>query len=217
MKKIFFTPPLNSSLLQIISIAVLLHFTPPALAGDTPEEISQRISVGDPIAGKEKSTLCQGCHGEFGISTLPDVPNLAGQWSAYIMRQLRDFWSGSRSDPIMTDMANTVSSMEDAFDISAYYASQNLMTGQASQNEDGKRLYIIYRCISCNGEEGKGRPMNNPMFPIIGGQHKEYTIKQLDDFKWGRRESDMSGTMPSLAKRMSVGEMEAIAEYLSGL
>ncbi|NOU01519.1 MAG: c-type cytochrome [Gallionella sp.] len=217
MKKTLFTPHLSKSLLLTVSITALLNISPDAFAGDAPEEISQRISVGDPVAGKEKSTLCQGCHGELGISTLPDVPNLAGQWSAYIMRQLRDFWAGSRVDPIMTDMANTVSSMEDAFDISAYYASLNQMTGQANPNEEGKRLYIIYRCISCHGEEGKGRPMNNPMFPIIGGQHKEYLIKQLDDFRWGRRESDMSGTMPTLAQRMSADEIEAVAEYLSGL
>ena len=185
-------------------------------AGDDPIEISQRISNGDPVAGKEKSTLCQGCHGENGISIMPNIPSLAGQWGAYIMRELRDFWSGSRTDPIMTDMAGTVTSMVDAFDISAYFASQPQMPFQptTNDNEEGKRLYIIYRCISCHGEEGRGRPQNNPIFPIIGGQHKEYLIKQLDDFRTGLRDTDMSGTMPILAKRLSAAETDAIADYL---
>lgn len=212
----FLAKPHSQSFFLTLSLIALLNISH-AFAGDSQFEIAQRISNGDPIAGKEKSTLCQGCHGELGISPTSNVPNLAGQWSAYIMRQLRDFWAGSRSDQLMTDMAGTVTNTSDAFDISAYFASQNLMTGTPHKNEIGERLYVIYRCISCHGEEGKGRPQNNAMFPIIGGQQKEYLIKQLDDFREGRRESDMSGTMPSLAKRMSAAETEAVADYLSGL
>lgn len=48
----------------LISVLVLANTSH---AGDDPIEISQRISNGDPVAGKEKSTLCQGCHGENGI------------------------------------------------------------------------------------------------------------------------------------------------------
>lgn len=201
---------------SVIFVIAILLCTSASFAGDDPVEVSQRISNGDPIAGKEKSALCQGCHGETGMSIMPNIPNLAGQWTAYIMRELRDFWAGSRSDPIMTDMAATVTSMQDAFDISAYFASQPHMFHDPIpvDNEEGKRLYIIYQCISCHGEEGQGRPLNNAIFPIIGGQHKEYLIKQLDDFRTGLRDTDMSGTMPILAKRMSAAETEAIAEYL---
>lgn len=200
-----------------MTVIAMLFTASTAFAGNSPLEISERISNGDPVAGKEKSMLCQGCHGETGISIMPNIPNLAGQWGAYIMRQLRDFGSGSRTDPIMTDMAATVTTIEDAFDISAYFASQNQMLNTPNPNEDGKRLYIIYRCISCHGEDGQGRPQNNPMFPVIGGQHKEYLIKQLDDFRTGLRDTDMSGTMPLLAKRMSAAETEAIADYLDGI
>jgi cytochrome c553 len=206
------------ALKQFLITIPILFFSFQVFAGDTPLEISQRITNGDPIAGKEKSTLCQGCHGELGISILPEVPNLAGQWGAYIMRQLRDFGAGSRSNAIMTDMAGTVTNMEDAFDIAAYFASQNQMaTDTPYANEAGKRLYIIYRCISCHGEDGKGRPQNNAMFPIIGGQKKEYLLKQLDEFRTGLRDTDMSGTMPSLTQRISAEEIDAITDYLSGL
>jgi cytochrome c553 len=196
----------------------ILFFSFQVFASDTALEISQRFTRGDPIAGREKSTLCQGCHGEFGISILPEVPNLAGQWGEYIMRQLRDFGAGSRSNAIMTDMAGTVTNIDDAFDIAAYFASQNQMSADTPYaNEAGKRLYIIYRCISCHGEDGKGRPQNNAMFPIIGGQKKEYLLKQLDEFRTGLRDTDMSGTMPSLTQRISAEEIDAITDYLSGL
>ena len=55
------------------------------------------------------------------------------------------------------------------------------------------------------------------MFPVIGGQHREYIVKQLDDFRAGLRDTDMSGTMPILAKRLSAGETDAIADYLEGI
>jgi len=202
-----------------LAIAVFLLFSAarPAFALDEMQEVKQRISNGDPVAGKEKSTLCQGCHGETGISTIPTIPNLSGQWTAYTMRQLRFFITGWRSDAIMTEMATTVTNLEDAFDISAYFASQKMMISAPHTNEKGKRLYIIYRCASCHGDAGQGKPQDNPIFPIIGGQHKEYLIKQLDDFRTGARDTDMSGTMPILAKRMSMDETDAIADYLAGV
>lgn len=199
----------------ILAMLLIPHL---AYAEDTALNVSQRISNGNPELGKEKSTLCQGCHGETGVSTMINVPHLAGQWGAYIMRQIRDFAAGSRSDAIMTDMAATVTSTEDAFDIAAYFASQPFMSSDTPHhNEKGKRLYIVYRCTSCHGEDGRGKPLKNPIFPVIGGQRKEYLIKQLDDFRTGARESDMSGTMPILAKRMSAEETEAVSDYLSGL
>jgi cytochrome c553 len=145
------------------------------------------------------------------------IPSLAGQWAAYIYRQIADFGTGSRGDQNMTDMSSTIASTVDAFDIAAYFASQNQMVGIPHDNEQGKRLYFIYQCVSCHGEAGKGKPLNNPLFPIIGGQNKEYLIKQLNDFKNGLRETDMSGTMRLLSERMSMKEIEAVSDYLSGL
>ncbi|MDO8413631.1 MAG: cytochrome c, partial [Gallionellaceae bacterium] len=95
-----------------------------AYAGDSPEEIKQRVGTGNPVAGKEKSTMCQGCHGEDGNSAAPNFPKLAGQYALYIQKQIREFKSGVRKDPIMSDMAATITSEQDLLDISAYFASQ---------------------------------------------------------------------------------------------
>ena len=109
----------------------LMLFTVPVFAGDSPEDIKQRIGTGDPIAGKEKSALCQGCHGEDGNSATPDFPKLAGQYAVYIQKQINDFKSGTRKDPVMTDMAATITDPKDLLDISAYFASQPQMKGVA--------------------------------------------------------------------------------------
>ena len=49
-------------------------------------------------------------------------PNLAGQKEAYLAKQLKDFKSGARKDPIMAPMAMGLSD-EDVANIAAYYAS----------------------------------------------------------------------------------------------
>ncbi|WP_448565722.1 c-type cytochrome [Thalassotalea ganghwensis] len=80
------------------------------------------VFAGDIAAGKAKAATCQACHGAEGISAVPMYPNLAGQKEAYLVKQLKDFKSGARKDPVMSAMAMPLSD-EDIANISAYYAS----------------------------------------------------------------------------------------------
>ena len=205
------------------ALAVVLLAATSAFAGDNPSEINQRIGSGDSVAGKEKSLLCQGCHGEDGNSTMPIYPKLAGQWADYIQKQMRNFQSLSRINETMNEISLTVFDFQDIADIAAYFASQKMMTGKPTQNEAGRKIYYegnaatgVSRCVMCHGEHGKGEPLNNNLFPVIGGQYKEYTVKQMKEFKSGYRENDHSGMMPRIARNMTEAEIEAVAEYLSG-
>lgn len=197
-------------------LAAALLIAVPAFAGDTQEEIDKRIGSDNPVAGKEKSSLCQGCHGEDGNSVVPTFPKLAGQYANYISRQINNFQIGNRKDPTMSGIAATIESMQDLYDIAAYFASQNQMVGTPVKNELGDKIAHRYGCINCHGENGKSQPDLNSIFPVIGGQHKDYLIKQLHDFKTGERDTDMSGTMGDLANRMTDIELDAVAEYFSG-
>jgi cytochrome c553 len=58
---------------------------------ESANSIKLRSGLGNPITGKEKSQLCQGCHGEDGNSTDPIIPKLAGQYANYIAKQLRNY------------------------------------------------------------------------------------------------------------------------------
>ncbi len=78
--------------------------------------------AGSAAAGKEKSMLCMGCHGENGISVSPDIPNLAGQKEVYLQNALKDYQTEIRKNPIMSSMAAGLSP-EDITDLAAYYAS----------------------------------------------------------------------------------------------
>ena len=80
----------------------------------------------------------------------------------------------------------------------------------------GNPVTGLYGCVNCHGKKGKGLSRNNPYFPIIGGQHKDYLIKQLRDLKSGTRDNDPARMMVAIAKKMSEKEIEAVAEYLSG-
>lgn len=184
----------------------------------------EAAETGDPAAGKEKSVLCQGCHGEDGISVNPMCPNLAGQFPRYLEKQIRDFQSERRVDPIMTGMAQGIEEKQDARDIAAYFASRKRMVGAASHNKKGETIFRegnpdtgLYACVNCHGEKGKGKSENNNVFPVIGGQTKDYIAKQLRDLRSGDRHNDPAGMMGNIAKKMSDEEIEAVADYASGL
>lgn len=73
-------------------------------------------------AGKEKSVMCSACHGAVGISPNTAWPNLAGQQTAYLVKQLQDFRAGSRSDPWMSPMAKSLSD-DNIANLAKFYSS----------------------------------------------------------------------------------------------
>lgn len=187
------------------------------------------VDEGDPKAGKTKSELCQGCHGVEGISVDPTTfPNLAGQFAGYIFKQVQDFQLGNRQNDTMSAMAATVTSRQDLKDIATYFATRKQMKGKPSGskaakqgaklfNNGNKKLGTYGACIRCHGKNGKGKSKTISLFPVIGGQQKAYLIKQLKDLKAGTRTNDPAGMMAMVAKGLSDKEIEAVADYLSGL
>lgn len=73
--------------------------------------VSALPGVASAADGKALSNRCISCHGSNGIGTRDDYPNLAGQKSVYLFKQMQAFQTGKRSDPIMGAM---VSGMSDA-------------------------------------------------------------------------------------------------------
>ena len=140
------------------------------------------IYVGDVATGKTKSAACAACHGVDGNSLVPMYPSLAGQSANYIAKQLADFKSGNRNNPIMAGMVAGLSK-EDMNDLAAYFAVQTTKTGTGEANEVGHKLYLggnaangVAACVACHGVAGKG--MKQAGFPSLTGQSQEYLKSQ---------------------------------------
>ena len=164
---------------------------------------------------------CVSCHGAAGNSSIATNPKLSGQIAAYTNKQLHDFTTPNRNNPIMTPYAKMLTP-EDKLNVSAYLATQVPKQG-AAKNKDivelGKKIYRggiaatgVAACASCHGATGAGIPVQ---FPRLAGQHQDYTIGQLQAFKGGARKNSIQ--MTTLAKRMSDEEMKAVADYIAGL
>jgi len=186
--------------------------------------------VGNPAAGKDKAALCAGCHGDDGNSAAADFPRLASQYANYIVKQIMDFQKGLRTNnETMAGMAATVASVEDAKDIAAYFSQQKMAAKpiepvKSDLADRGKKIFFegnpesgLYACINCHGQNGKGKSATVSVFPVIGGQHRDYIMKELKDFREGRRSNDPAGMMSDIAKKLTDKEIEELANYLSSL
>lgn len=186
------------------------------------EAIKLRSGSGDPVAGREKSQLCQGCHGEYCISMEGLIPKLAGQYANYIGKEIRNYQAGIRSHQIMNAMAGTIDNDQDLADIAAYFASQNKMEGDGPGNPAGEEIFLHgdvskmrLACVNCHGVRGKGLEAKISMFPVIGGQQKDYIRRQLINFRDGYRTNSPNGIMNRITSSLTDSEIDSLAEYIS--
>ena len=113
---------------RYFAIALLLSL--PALASaQTPAQPA--APAGDPLKGREKTRMCEGCHGIEGWRTAyPEVyrvPKLGGQHEAYLASALKEYKSGARSHPSMRAIAGGLTDADIA-NLAAYYAQGGIKT-----------------------------------------------------------------------------------------
>lgn len=189
---------------------------------------------GDASAGKTKAAACAACHGADGIGAAGNYPNLAGQHSDYIVKQLKAFKSGDRKDPLMGSMAAPLSE-QDMADVAAYFSAlPRNGASQASGSADagattsaapvayvpnpaaGKSLYelgdasrSIGACIGCHGDEGNSKVL---IYPNLANQHSEYIAKQLMNFK---NKDRVNYAMNQFAGSMTEDDIADMAAYFA--
>ncbi|MGR4070347.1 c-type cytochrome [Billgrantia sp. C5P2] len=179
----------------------------------------------DAAAGREKAQSCAACHGQNGISSAPSFPHLAGQQTTYLAKQIIDIRDGKRLVPEMAGQVNDFSD-QDAWDVAAFFTQQDANIGQADPEEEalmrGQELYRagdmakgIPACAACHGPSGDG--INTAVYPALSGQFPQYVVATLQDFAAGERTNDPNGMMGDIAAKMSDADMQAVANYISGL
>jgi cytochrome c553 len=81
---------------------------------------------GDIEAGRQKNSMCIGCHGIPGYkASFPEVyavPMISGQKEQYIIVALRAYANGERTHPTMDAISSSLSE-QDMADLAAYYAN----------------------------------------------------------------------------------------------
>jgi len=82
-------------------------------------------AAGDPDSGKALAARCAPCHGIDGVAKQPHVPNIAGESTMYLSKQLEAFRAGERNDPQMSLMAKPLND-EEIEDLVAWYSSIKL-------------------------------------------------------------------------------------------
>ena len=190
---------------------------------------AQLLPHGDRAQGEALAkNVCAACHGDDGNSVDPEYPKLAGQSARYLYDQLLAFKAQGhrRASGVMGAMAVNLSDVQ-MRDVSAYFAAQIPRdTGPQSAPASPKLAaqgQSIYRqgiagsspvpaCASCHALSGAGLP---PEFPRLAGQHEQYLVKQLEQFRSDRRNSNPNQMMSMVAHKLSGADIKAVAGYIA--
>lgn len=187
---------------------------------------AQAQLVGDAEAGAQGAVVCAACHGMDGNSLVSIWPKLAGQHEDYATRQSILVREQLRNVPEMYPVVAGMSDQELA-DIAAFYAGQTLQYGVSDEAlvELGSAIYQIGNlesgvpaCAACHGPSGSGIP--GAFYPHLGGQHADYTVKRLQDYRRGVTSGDSdpySAIMVAVSQNLTDEEIRAVSSYIQGL
>lgn len=195
----------------------------------TAQAAAQGAAKPDLASGEKLAKqICAACHAADGNSATPVNPKLAGQFAAYLHKQLVSFKpqgakKAARENPVMAGMVAALSDA-DMRALAAYYESQSLRPAAASDKDLAALGQKIWRggiaekgvpaCAGCHGPDGAGIP---GQYPRLAGQFPQYLEAQLRLFRDGARANDPNGMMRGAAARLSDREIRAAAEYAAGL
>lgn len=174
---------------------------------------------GDAVRGAEAFEICQGCHKRGGTGSASGAyPRLAGQHATVLIEQMTDIRSGERKNPKMAPFAEEhVLTTQEIADIAAYLQAlpipANIGAGPGSALARGKELYVR-DCATCHG--GKGEGDAGKFYPLVAGQHFKYLLREARFIRDGNR-GNANPDMVKVIKSYSDGDLEAVADYISGL
>lgn len=167
------------------------------------------------------TAVCAACHGADGNSATPAYPKLAQQHPEYLVKQLQEFKSGKRVNPLMVGFASMLSD-DDMKNVSYWVSAKKAKAGTASDKnlvQLGERIFRggiadrqIAACAGCHSPNGAGIPSQ---YPRLSGQHADYAAAQLTAFRDGVRLNSLQ--MSQVAAKLNDREIKAVADYVAGL
>jgi len=186
------------------------------------EKLEALHKKGDVKNGKEAYEVCGACHLPSGAGR-PDgtFPQLAGQHSTVLIKQMADIRAGLRDNPTMYPFAVTLTDPQELADVATYIGSLCIPTDHGKyegadagkQLADGKALYEK-ECKDCHGANGEGN--KEKFYPVIAGQHYKYLLRQMTEIRDGKRRN-ANPDMVKIIKKYNDQQLVAISAYQSSL
>lgn len=177
---------------------------------------------------KAKADYCKTCHGidGQGFRGSYPMPRLAGQQPEYIENQLKAFIERRRSNPVMFNVAHSLSPNMLAALTNEFKTLNPKPLGGAPKAvvPEGKTLYDqgvptanVPPCASCHGPDAKG----DGQFPRLAGQLYDYVTTKLTNWDKERGQDkanpDTSAIMQPIAHDLTEAQIRAVAAYVSQL
>jgi len=187
------------------------------------EEMAKTLKLkGDKVKGEEAYEVCSACHLMSGAGR-PDgtFPQLAGQHSTVIIKQMADIRAGQRDNPTMYPFAIALTDPQELADVSAFIQSLCIPAEHgtyegadaAKQVAKGKTLYEK-QCMECHGKNGEGD--RDKFYPVIAGQHYKYLLRQMTEIRDGKRHN-ANADMMKVIKPYTDDMLVAISAYQASL
>lgn len=209
------------------TVAAIAKEVPKGWPVDTLIADGERIAMGWQEPGSSGGNVrmaCFSCHGIDGAGNGPSAfPAIGGMPVFYQVKQLKNYQSGTRVNPLMQGIAKSLTERE-MYAVSAYYA-QKVVIHKPSQTLAGLRQqrgaqlaaigdaeHGIAACTNCHMPPSQGQ---SPTVPALAGQHASYIVTQLQAWRDGDRGNDAGGVMERISKAMSRSDMLAVGEYYS--
>ena len=170
------------------------------------------LAEGDAARGEQLGYTCLGCHGIDGYrNAYPSyrVPKLGGQKAAYLIAAIRGYREGTRAHRTMMAQASSLDDQQ-IEDVAAYLSSLGGDT-VAAGGSIAPGLEETTTCIACHGQNGISL---SPTWPTLAGQHEDYIVRALNQYRDGSRKDPV---MAPMAAALSDRDVVLLAKYYSRL
>jgi cytochrome c553 len=189
------------------------------MEGEFKDAVSKK---GDAKAGEESYEVCGACHLPNGAGRADGTfPQLAGQHSTVLIKQMADIRMGLRDNPIMYPFAITLTDPQELANTAAYIntlcipVDHGMYDGadSALRVAEGKQLYEK-QCLECHGKNGEGN--KEKFYPVIAGQHYKYLLRQMTEIRDGKRRN-ANPDMVKVITKYNDQQLVSISAYQASL
>ncbi len=177
---------------------------------------------GNVVNGLDVFEVCSACHMPEGWGTRDGTfPQIAGQHTQVILKQMADIRALNRDNPTMYPFAlpESIGDAQALADVAAYMAKlpMNPDNGKGEwvegmvEFEQGKKLYAD-NCTQCHADDGYG--IADKFYPRIQGQHYKYMLRQFEWIRDGKRRN-ANPDMVKQIKGFTDKDMQMVINYVS--